>query len=373
MLTNLMDKYDILICSLLNSKADVCIEDNAEAIEELVERASHHGVVPLLHYVMTSSEAWEDSPASIQESVSNTRKQAVAISMLREQFVASLFSVMSDAGIKPILLKGEALAHTHYTSPELRVRCDTDMLIPVTDIAKTIEVLEADGFTVSGGRSCYKSHQFTASKLMTNEISFQIDVHWRISNAPAFARLFSYEICFEKSKMIDVVGQECNVLHPSHALILACVHLSVQPDELADRLIWFYDIHLLVSAMTEVELLEMAQLATEKGVGNLCLNAIEKTQQCFELTIPQVVIELLQSTDEVKGVEGSFNKSYLALILADIKELTSLSQKWALVSELLFPGTPWLLNKYRKENPAWVPVLYVRYLGSGLFNRLTLR
>jgi len=85
------------------------------------------------------------------------------------------------------------------------------------------------------------------------------------------------------------------------------------------------------------------------------------------------VIKLLQSTGDVNGTEGNFDQSYLALILADIKELPGLSQKWALVSELLFPGSPWLLNKYRKENSAWVPVLYVRYLGSGLFNRLMLR
>ena len=117
----------------------------------------------------------------------------------------------------------------------------------------------------------------------------------------------------------------------------------------------------------------MAQLAVEKGVSSLCLNAIEKTRQCFELTIPQDVIKLLQSTADVKGTEGNFDQSYLALILADIKELPGLSQKWALVSELLFPGTPWLLNKYRKENPVWAPILYVRYLTSGLFNRLTLR
>ena len=85
------------------------------------------------------------------------------------------------------------------------------------------------------------------------------------------------------------------------------------------------------------------------------------------------MIDILQSAIDVKNTEGGFNQSYLALILADIKELPGMTQKWALVSELLFPGTPWLLNKYRKENSVWVPVLYMRYLGSGLFNRLTLR
>ena len=253
------------------------------------------------------------------------------------------------------------------------MRCDTDIFISIADITKTIQVLESDGFTISDERSRYKSHQFTASKLMMKGISLQVDVHWRISNEQPYARIFSYETCLEQSRMIDVAGQKCCVLHPSKALILACVHLSVQPDELADRLIWVYDIHLLVSAMTEEELLEITQLSVEKGVGSVCLNGIERAQQCFETPLPQGVINKLQSADEVKGVAGSFNQSYLALILADIKELPGLSQKWALVSELLFPGSPWLLNKYAKKNPIWVPILYMRYLGSGLFNRLTLR
>ena len=208
---------------------------------------------------------------------------------------------------------------------------------------------------------------------MIKDVSFQVDVHWRISNDQAYARLFSYDTCLEKSGAIDVVGQKCRVLNPSQALILACVHLSVQPNELANRLIWFYDIHLLVSAMTEAELLDMAQLAVEKGVGSLCLNVIERTQQCFGTTLPKHVIDVLQSANEAKSTEGGFNQSYLVLILADLKELPGFSKKWALVSELLFPGTPWLLNKYRKENSAWAPILYVRYLASGLFNRLTLR
>ena len=178
---------------------------------------------------------------------------------------------------------------------------------------------------------------------------------------------------YEKSGVIDVAGQECCVLHLSQALILACVHLSVQPDELANRLIWLYDIHLLVSVMNEAELLGMAQLAVEKGVGSLCLSAIIKAQKCFETTLPQDVIDMLKSTDGVKAVKRGFNQSYLALILADINELPGLSQKWALISELLFPGSPWLLNKYTKTNSAWVPVLYMRYLGEGFYKRLMLR
>ena len=87
---------------------------------------------------------------------------------------------------------------------------------------------------------------------MIKGVSFQIDVHWSISNVQVYARFFSYDACLDQSGVINVVRQECHVLNTTFALILAYVHLAVQSDELADRLIWLYDIHLLLSDMTKL-------------------------------------------------------------------------------------------------------------------------
>jgi hypothetical protein len=368
-----MNKYDSLICRLLNTVDSAFLEDDSIVVEELIDKASHHGVLPLLHYVLSSGDRWHNCPLALQRSISNARSHAVAVSMIREQFLSSLFSALLEAGIKLILLKGEALAHTHYVSPELRVRGDTDIFVSIADIRITIQVLESDGFTVSNERSRYKSHQFTASKVILNGISLQVDVHWRISNIPAYARMFNYKMCLERSREISVSSQKCRVLQPSQGLILACVHLSVQPDEFADRLIWLYDIHLLISTMSEDELLDVAGLAAEKKVERLVFDAIKKAQVCFRTTTQHDIIASLQLTDGIRTERGGYSQSYLALIIADLHELPSLSLRWALVSELLFPGSAWLLSKYTKTSSAWVPILYMRYLVTGFFKRLILR
>jgi len=366
-----MGQFDSLICSLLRSSNAPWVEDNTAKFESLIERAAHHGVLSILHYLLSNESTWTDHTEYLQESLSDARKNAVAISLARERAVASLLAVLANAEVTPLLIKGEALAHTHYPSPELRVRSDTDIFIAIPAISRTIQALESDGFSVTHPR--YKSHQFTAIKTLPGGVLFRVDVHWRISNEPAFARLFSYEASFDRAVTANVAGRLCLVLHPVHALILACMHLSVQPEERSDRLIWIYDIHLLVSRMSEDELLEMGEVASKKGVGGICLQAIQKSEVCIGTSIPKVVTEALQSTCGAGVYESGYGQSYLALILADLRELPGLSQKWSLISELLFPGSEWLLNKYAKTHHTWVPILYLRYLASGFFNRLLLR
>ena len=365
-----MDKIDSLICSLLRS-GTVRWPDDVEKIDEFVERAWHHGVLPLLHELLSTEENWSDYPEYLQTSFSDARKNSVAISMVRERAVAHLFNDLLSGDVKPLLLKGEALAHTHYSSPELRVRCDTDIFISLSSISRTIQVLESVGYSISHPR--YKSHQFTAVKSMLQGVSFQVDVHWRISNAAEFAGLFSYEACFDRAMVIDVAGSSCHVLHPVHALLHACLHLSIQPEEQADRLIWLYDIHLLVSGLSEDELLEMAELAVQKGLGGICLQPLLKCEECLATPVSKAVFKSLRSTSDGAAQASRYSKSYLALILADLKELPELSQKLELIGELLFPGSGWLLNKYSKTGPVWVPVLYFRYIVGGLFRRLLLK
>lgn len=368
-----VEKYDDVICKLLRVADFSGFDDDAEAIENFLNHASRHGVLPLLHYLLSEGDHWQACPQALQTALSSTRKQAVAMSMMRRLSLASLFTTLAKANIKPLLLKGEALAHTRYASPELRVRGDTDILIPVTAISRTISALESDGFKILSEHSRYKSHQFTAIKPMIGNVMFQVDVHWRISNAPAYARMFDYETCFAESESIDVNGQVCHVLNPVHALMHACLHLGVQPEEQPERLIWIYDIHLLVAKMSKQELLEMATLASQKGVNHFCLQAIERAQQCIETPVPPAILTSLQRVTEAHGLKARFDKSYLALILADLFELKGPKEKLGLISELLFPGADWLLNKYNKSSIAWTPVLYIRYLGSGLFKRLLLK
>ena len=141
----------------------------------------------------------------------------------------------------------------------------------------------------------------------------------------------------------------------------------------ADRLIWLYDIHLLVSALSEAELFEFAQRAVDENIQAICRDAIEKSRQCFATSVPGQVEEILSAPAKVGSIHQRFSDSQLALIFDDIKQLPDVKSRFELVWEYLVPPGDYLLNRYGKKGWFWVPALYLRYLFGGIFERVSLR
>ncbi|GAG77142.1 unnamed protein product, partial [marine sediment metagenome] len=54
--------------------------------------------------------------------------------MLRKHDLLALLQALEQAGLSVVLLKGGALAYTHYPEPHLRARVDTDIFIDSADI-----------------------------------------------------------------------------------------------------------------------------------------------------------------------------------------------------------------------------------------------
>src|SRR5215831_10265345 len=54
-------------------------------------------------------------------------RDAAAIDALRTRELRVVLAALADARVDAVVLKGAALAHTHYPRPELRPRVDTDL------------------------------------------------------------------------------------------------------------------------------------------------------------------------------------------------------------------------------------------------------
>src|SRR5689334_16186089 len=57
-------------------------------------------------------------------------REAAIVEALRARELRDVLAGLAKVGIQPVLLKGAALAQTHYARPELRPRVDTDLMIP---------------------------------------------------------------------------------------------------------------------------------------------------------------------------------------------------------------------------------------------------
>jgi len=76
--------------------------------------------------------------------------------LMRAHLLERIATALQDAGTDALLVKGAALALTHYPSPWVRDMCDIDLLVRPGELGKVLDALTAAGLeraAVAGSRS----------------------------------------------------------------------------------------------------------------------------------------------------------------------------------------------------------------------------
>ena len=171
-----------------------------------------------------------------------------------------------------------------------------------------------------------------------------IDLHWRVSNCQMFAEALSYDELAHSSVAVPPLGGRA--LGPVHALLLACMHRVVHVTapyfvddavHYGDRLIWLYDIHLLVSQMPPQELTQFARLALEKRLSTICLDGLKESQRCFATPLPEDIIEVLSKGGAPEPSARFLDPGRLHHLVTDIRSLSNWRDRLHLAKEHLFP------------------------------------
>ena len=215
-----------------------------------------------------------------------------------------MFAALNEVEVKPLVLKGGALAYTHYPNPALRPRADTDLLIAPSAKGRTEETLRRLGYKHGGGVSGnLVSYQATWSREDGPFATHHLDVHWRINNSQILANLLTYAELEPRATSLPPLGPHALGLSPVHAMLLACMHRAGHRNSpyyvdgvacpAADRLIWIYDIHLLYSRMSEAEIAEFVELAAAKRVKAICRQSLEASIASFATDVAPTVLRQL--------------------------------------------------------------------------------
>jgi hypothetical protein len=95
-----------------------------------------------------------------------------------------------------------------------------------------------------------------------------VDLHWAISNS-ARERCFSARTLMARAVPVAALGPHARAPVPVDALLIACLHLDAHhPGEA--RLIWLYDVHLLVQRLGAGERRTAAAAAAATGLAPAC-------------------------------------------------------------------------------------------------------
>lgn len=335
----------------------------------LLIAADFHGVRPLIAHCLRRNGSGNGTIEALAVICAEYGSSDAATGLIREKELISTIDTLANHGVPPILIKGTPLAYSHYPSPEARPRADTDLLIPPDARNAVRGILHELGYLLPYAESDQSiQYQFNAEKRDQFSIDHVLDVHWKLSNHRAFAELFSYDELDCASVPVPKLGPNARALGPIHALLLACMHRVAHihsplyvdgiPRYGGDRLIWLYDIHLLVSRMSSEQLEHFAALAVQKRIGAVCLDGLNRARSYFGTQLPTALIDAVSTIDGSEPSARYLVPGRLRHLLNELASLPGWNARGRYLKELALPGPQYLLQKYDVSSRFWLPLLY---------------
>jgi len=374
-----------LVCSLLRGESKPYRAHHPdETAESFLRLARAHGVTPLLDERFSEGGLHDAWPASIRAACHDDALGRAMQELAARAELMRVLAAFSAAGVRPIILKGTALAYQVYPRPALRMRGDTDVLVPSGAAETAAAVLDGLGYLrgpYSNGEAV--SCQATWSRTDTLGARHDLDVHWRPSNSQVLARELSYEDLATRAVAVPALGPDAWTLGAADTLLYACMHRAGHVNTTyysgedvlvgGDRLIWFYDMHLLLRAMSVPELEEFAERAGQRQMRAICLDALQHTRERFGTEIPTFVLEALRVTGAAEPSARYLAGRRANQVVGDLVAATDWRFRLRWLREFCFPAADYMHAKYAEASVQWLPILYARRAAEGTRKLLSRR
>ncbi len=287
------------------------------------------------------------------------RRQAAVIEAIRARELQAVLSTLHEAGVRPVLLKGAALAYTHYPRPELRPRSDTDVIVPFEARDTVASALLAAGYSrpreVDGDVAVGQFHFVRTDQYGCEHA---LDVHWRVSNVRAFADALTFEELRRDAVAVPQLGPYAQGASPVHALFFACMHRVAHHGD-SPNLLWLYDVHLLASRLTSIERDAFVALAIERRMRGVCARSLALADEAFG-GIEKRWREALGATDGVHEPAAAFVGGGLRpidILKSDLASTAGRSRA-RLLREHLFPSPSYMRQRFPNWPVALLPLAY---------------
>ena len=233
--------------------------------EPLIAEALREGVVGLLAYA-TRDES--------DQALADLRRRLMLEESLRASEMRRVVGVLGEAGIRAVILKGSALAYTHYAEPWCRTRADLDLLVARTDRVASGRALAAAGYEpgdlVSG---TWVMQQDLWERDLTPGSTHMVDVHVEFTNRAFFARHFPAADGLAHAVPAPFAGPHGWQLDAADALLFSCVHRVAHHSRDA-RLIWSSDIARQAARCSETDIRCLIERASRHGIAAICAHEL---------------------------------------------------------------------------------------------------
>jgi len=344
----------------------------------LVRRAVDERVAPLLFWKLARDPRLPECERNLLRS-ELYRAEASNLILYRE--LGRLLEPLAEAGLKPpVLLKGGALASSLYEEVGHRPMGDIDLLVPREELDRWLELAGKASFRrlspeMSPGLD--RAIHYHVALAGGPESEAAIEVHYGLIAGESDWRAPDPRWFLERTETwrapTDADAYSARQLDPTAHLLYLSAHAMLQHGGASARMIWFYDIHLLLSRwggrIRWSEALEQARVFHWDAA---LAAALERTRALFRTPLPPGGLEELKVEPAGRGAREVRRRRDPGRSRADVvwSELRSVGIGrgflWAL--GILFPRPEYMRWRYPEAGrlwPAFYPVRWARVLREG--------
>jgi hypothetical protein len=290
----------------------------------------------------------------------------IAAAALRDAESMRVLEHARRAGFPLVVLKGLALAYTVYAEPWIRERGDTDLLVRHADIGSFDSLFRDLGYALVPqirGELTLPQRQY----LRADERGFKYawDLHWRLTASQALRFALPEEQVWANAVSVAVLGH-ASVPSRADALLLACLHrLAHHHDE--KRLIWLWDIRLLLEAMTDTEWAAFDELvACDENSAAAAAHSLAVARDWVGAPIPDRLSPLIERSAHVPAAflwGGSHRR--VTYLIGELRAARR-QDRLPLLRERLFPTLSSMRERYPSVPGILLPLAHVWRLAIGI-------
>jgi len=335
--------------------------------DQFPKMAQLEGVGPYIYWIFKENN-WpinipKRTAASLMDQYHTTQKHNTQL--YKELDI--LLEAFEENKIPTILLKGAYLARTVYPNPSSRPMGDIDILVNRENLDKAIGLIQHLGYIENSPELRPGLREIT--RAFEHAIEFRkdnvtkVELHWNL--AAGDSDWWKAPDLWAWSHTIPLPPQDNNVpqgltLDLPSSILYLCVHSALQHGLAQTRLIWLYDLHLLIQNNEDrIDWNNLIEMSVELEWSYAVWAVLDSARSLFSTQIPGTFLEKIQrygDKDAMLVRTKSTQRPVSDHVLTIISSLTTF-HKAKLIFAYIFPSRKYILWRYQPK-PRWMWLLH---------------
>jgi hypothetical protein len=280
--------------------------------------------------------------------------------------VVRVVDACAAAGVRPLIIKGAALAYSIYPRPWQRPRDDLDLFVSESGAEALRPVFAGLGYdTPPQIESDLVTRQYQVMRRLAGGVRLTIDVHWRVFNVNLLEDALPYAEAEKRAVPIPRLGASARGLDPADALFVACLHRVVHHDDAHD-LIWIYDVHLLSATLDDRPWQRLVGLAHRSRTRAIVWKSLAAASERFGTRLPaDLERDLAVDDSEPSAAYLGGGLRQIDLELMNVRHERGWARRGAIVLQHLFPSPGYMMRRYNVRHVSLLPVFYLIRIATG--------